>query len=261
MQWRAARKDRHTMKNSLALIACAAIFAAATIPRAAAQIPRLGDGRPNLSGIWQTLTTANIDLEDHSAQKDAPAGQSVVEGGLIPYQDSALDKKKENYRNRATADPEGKCDLPGVPRANYLGLPFQIFQGANSDKITILYEYAHTNRFIYMNGTSHPAGPIGWWMGDSRGRWEGDTLVVDNADFNDQTWFDRAGNYHSEDLHVVERYTLIDADHIDYEATIEDPKIFTRPWKLRTVLYRRIEKGLQILDYECYGFDYEKLYP
>jgi hypothetical protein len=170
-------------------------------------------------------------------------------------------KRKENYKNRATEDPETKCNLPGVPRVTYLGFPFQIFAGANSDKITILYEYAHTNRYIYTNGTDHPAGPIDWWMGDSRGHWEEDTLVVDNADFNDQTWFDRAGDFHSDQLHVIERYTPIDHDHIRYEATIEDAKVYTRPWKLSIILYRRLEDNFQLLDYECYGFDYEKYYP
>jgi hypothetical protein len=137
------------------------------------------DGKPNLSGTWQTLTTANGDFEDHSAKTGAPVGQRVVEGGVIPYQDWALEKRKENYRNRPAEDPEGKCDLPGVPRVTYLGFPFQIFQGAASDTITILYEYAHTSRFIYTNGTSHPPGQVRWWMGDARGHWEDDTLVVD----------------------------------------------------------------------------------
>jgi hypothetical protein len=224
-----------------------------------AQIPRTADGKPDLSGIWQAFNTANVDLQDHTAQKGEPAGQGVVEGNQIPYQPSALQKKKENYANRAAADPENKCFLPGVPRITYIGLPFQIFQ--KPDLVTMLYEHAHANRFIYTNGTPHPKGPIDWWMGDSRGHWEGDTLVVDNVHFNDQTWFDHAGNFHSEELHVVERYGLIDKDHINYEVRIEDPKVFTRPWNLSMVLYRRVEKNFQLLEYECYGFDVEKYYP
>jgi hypothetical protein len=224
-----------------------------------AQISRTADGKPDLSGIWQAFNTANVDLQDHSAQKGEPAGQSVVEGGEIPYQPWALQKKKENYANRASADPENKCFLPGVPRINYIGLPFQIFQ--RPDLVTMLYEHAHAYRFIYTNGTPHPKGPIDWWMGDSRGHWEGDTLVVDNVHFNDQTWFDHAGDFHSEELHVVERYSLIDKDHINYEVRIEDPKVFTRPWNLSMVLYRRVEKNFQLLEYECYGFDVEKYYP
>jgi hypothetical protein len=234
------------------------ILFAATSPLFA-QIPRIADGKPDLSGIWQALNTANIDLQDHVAQKGAPAGQSVVEGNEIPYQPWALAKKKENYADRATLDPENKCYLPGVPRVTYLGLPFQIFQ--RSDLVTVLYEHAHANRFIYTNGSSHPKGPIDWWMGDSRGHWEGDTLVVDNNNFNDQTWFDHAGDFHSDQLHVVERYSLRDADHIDYRATIEDPKVFTRPWNIDLVLYRHVEKSFQLLEYECYGFDREQYYP
>jgi hypothetical protein len=224
-------------------------------------IPRLSDGHPNLNGIWQTVNTADYDIQDHSAQKGVPGGQGIVTGNDIPYQPSALAKKKENYKNRATEDSEAKCFLLGVPRITYSGHPFQIFQGTASDKVTILYEYAHTNRFIYTKNTQHPAGPIEWWMGDSRGHWEGDTFVVDNVHFNDNTWFDKAGNYHSVELHVVERYNLIDADHIDYEATIEDPKVFTKPWKMDMILYRHKEKNFQLLDYECYAFDADEYYP
>lgn len=222
-------------------------------------LPRAADGKPNLAGIWQVLTPANFDIQDHRAQPGVPAGQGIVEGNEIPYQSWALTKKKENYNNRATADPEAKCYLPGVPRITYNGFPFQIFQ--DSKLITILYEYAHANRFVYTNGTTHPRGPIDWWLGDSRGHWEGDTLVVDVVHFNDETWFDHAGNFHSEDLHLTERYTLLDPDHINYQVTVEDPKVFTKPWNLSTILYRRREKNVQLLEYECYGFDLEKYYP
>jgi hypothetical protein len=224
-------------------------------------IPRLSDGHPNLNGIWQTVNTANYDIQDHAAQKGVPGGQGVVAGNEIPYQPWALAKKKENYKNRDTEDPEAKCYLLGVPRITYAGHPFQIFQGAASDKVTILYEYAHTNRFIYTKNTKHPAGPIEWWMGDSRGHWEGDTFVVDSVHFSDRTWFDEVGNFHSEEMHVVERYNLTDADHIDYEATIEDPKVFTKPWKMSMILYRHKEKNFQLLDYECYAFDVDEYYP
>jgi hypothetical protein len=240
-----------------ALLAAAMSIAAAQTPK----LPRLDDGKPNLSGIWQVLNSAAYDIQDHVAQKGVPPGQGVVEGNEIPYQPWALAKKKENYEKRATADPESKCYLLGVPRITYSGHPFQIFQGSGAPILTILYEYAHTNRFVYLNGSRHPEGPIEWWMGDSRGHWEGDTLVVDNIHFNDRTWFDRAGNFHSEDLHVIERYTLTDPDHILYQARIEDPKVFTRPWNMSMVLYRRTEKDVQLLDYECYSFDIEKYYP
>jgi hypothetical protein len=244
-------------RQYLSVIAAAAI----SLVTAAAQTPRLQDGKPNLNGYWQALNTANFDIQDHPARKGEPGGQGVVEGNEIPYQPWALAKKKENLNSRASLDSEAKCYQLGVPRITYSGHPFQIFQSAAADKITILYEYAHTNRFIYTKNTTHPRGPIEWWMGDSRGHWEGDTLVVDNVHFNDQTWFDEAGNFHSEDLHVVERYTLTDADHINYEVTIEDPKVFTKPWKMNMILYRHKEKNFQLLDYECYAFDDDQYYP
>jgi hypothetical protein len=245
--------------RSIVLIAAAVV----SLTTAAAQtaIPRLPDGKPNLNGYWQTLTAANFNIQDHAASKGIPGGQGIVEGNDIPYKPSALAKRDENFKHRDTLDTEAKCFQLGVPRITYSGHPFQIFQASNGPKITILYEYAHTNRFIYTNNTPHPRGPIEWWMGDSRGHWDGDTLVVDNVHFNDQTWFDEAGNFHSEDLHVVERYTLTDSDHINYEATIEDPKVFTKPWKISLILYRHKEKNFQLLDYECYAFGDDQYYP
>jgi len=225
----------------------------------AAAIPRTADGKPDLSGIWQAMNTAAWDIQDHAAQKGVPGGPGVVEGNEIPYKPEALAQKKKNYEQRATLDPETKCYLPGVPRITYMPYPFQIIQKPN--ELTILYEYVHTVRYIFANGTPHPKGPIEWWLGDSRGRWEGDTLVVDVVHFNDQTWFDRAGNFHSDALHVVERYSLTDPDHINYTVTIEDPKVFTRPWNMNMVLYRHKERNFQLYEYECYGFDFEKIYP
>ena len=225
----------------------------------AGTILRTRDGKPDLSGIWQVMNAAAWDIQDHSAQKGIPAAQGVVEGNEIPYQPWALAKKRANYEGRATLDPETRCYLPGVPRATYMPFPFQIVQVP--EMITILHEYVHATRYIYTNGTGHPPNQADLWMGDSRGSWEGDTLKVDVTHFNDQTWFDRAGNFHSEALHVVERYTLADRDHINYAATIEDPKVFTRPWTMSMILYRHTEKNFQLLDYECYGFDFEKYYP
>lgn len=217
--------------------------------------PRTADGHPNLQGIWQVLNTAAWDIQDHSAQLGVPAGQGVVEGNDIPYRPEALKKKQENFANRQTLDPEAKCYLPGVPRITYMPYPFQIVQ--SRDQVTILYEYIHTIRYVYMNGKPHPAGHIDWWMGDSRGRWDGNTLVVDVIHFNEDTWFDRAGNFHSDALHVVERYTPTSPDHILYEATIEDPKVFTRPWKMSMTLYRRKEPNVELLEYECYAYQFE----
>jgi hypothetical protein len=242
-----------------------AAFLASAAGRSAAQasIPRLSDGKPNFNGIWQSISGADVDLQDHIADKHAAGAQSVVEEREIPYLPAALKQLQNNFEKRSTEYPESaKCDLPGVPRITYArNLTFQIFQKPDGGKITVLYEFAEAHRFIYTNGTAHPPGHINWWMGDSRAKWEGDTLVVDSVDFNDATWFDHAGDYHSEALHVVEQYALVDADHIDYKVEIEDPKVYSNPWHIDLVLYRRKEKNFQLLDYVCYAFDLEKYYP
>jgi hypothetical protein len=224
-----------------------------------AAFPRTEDGKPDLSGFWQVMNTANFDIQDHTAREGVPGGQGVVEGNEIPYQPAALAKKNENFAKRATLDPETKCFMAGVPRITYMPFPFQIMQ--MSDMVAILYEYAYNIRYIHTNNSPHPDGPLDWWMGDSRGRWEGDTLVVDVIHFNDKTWFDRAGNYHSDALHVVERYTPVDRDRINYQVTIEDPKVFTRPWNMSMLLYRRTEKNFRLMEYACAGFKLEKYYP
>lgn len=233
----------------------AALMLLAAVPASAQTLPRMWDGKPDLNGIWQALTTANDDIQDHSARLGVPAGQGIVEGNEIPYQPWARAKKEENFKNRPTQDHEAKCFLLGVPRTMYAPFPFQIVQ--SPAYIAVFSEYAHTTRSIFMN-SEHPEGPIEWFMGDSRGRWEGDTLVVDVKYFTDQTWFDRAGNFHSADLHVVERYTMMTPDHIRYEATLEDPNVFTRPWKLSFVLYRRKEPNARVLEYECYAYAQEE---
>jgi len=222
-------------------------------------LARTADGHPDLSGVWQVVNTAAWNIQGHHAQKGVPGGLGVVEGDDIPYQPWAAAKQKQNYENRVTADPEGKCFLPGVPRIMYMPFPFQIVQ--TRERVTMLFEYVHAIRYVHMNGKKHPDGHIDWWLGDSRGRWEGDTLVVDVVHFNEDTWFDRAGNFHSDALHLVERYTPTGPDHIDYEVTVEDAKVFTRPWKMRMPLYRRKESNMQLLEYECYAFDWEKHYP
>jgi hypothetical protein len=225
----------------------------------AAAIPRTEDGKPDLSGIWQVLAPIASDIEPHQAREGVPASQGIVVGGDIPYQPWALEKRKENFANRATADTEANCFLPGVPRLTYMPFPFQIVQ--TPELFLMLHEYARAIRHIHTNGTEHPRGPIEWWLGDSRGKWDGDTLVVDTVHFTNQTWLDRSGNFHSDALHVVERFTPDGADHITYRATLEDPKVFTRPWDIETVLYRRKEKNVQLLEFNCYGFQHEGLYP
>ena len=176
-----------------------------------------------------------------------PAGRSVVDGGEIPYQPWAAVKKAENFANRATADPLSHCYLPGVPRIMYMEWPFQIFQ--TPTHVAMTFEWTQVYRLIYTNG-SKPADGIEFWMGDSRGRWDGDTLVVEVTNHNDRTWFDMAGNFHSEALKVVERYTLLDRDTLRYEATIEDPKVFTRPWKISMPMYRHKDMA-RLLEYQC----------
>ena len=232
---------------------------------ATSRAPRTPDGRPNLGGIWQALNPANWDIEAHVARPGppqlgallaAPAGAGVVDGGAIPYQPSAAAKRKENFEKRWTADPEAKCYLPGVPRATYLPFPFQIVQGTN--KIVMIYEFAAAVRTIHMDKV--PESPVDTWMGHSLGRWEGETLVVDVTGFNGLAWFDRAGNFQSDSLHVVERYTPRSNDVLDYEARIEDPTLYARPWTLRMPLYRRLEKDAQLYEFKCVEFSEELLY-
>jgi len=215
-------------------------------------VPRTSFGHPDLAGIWQTVNTAVWDVEAHSASLGVPAGQSVVPGGEIPYRESALAQREENYANRLTADPEAQCRMVGVPRSTYMPYPFQIVQ--TPMQVSILYEYVHTVRSIFLDSEHPEDWAIRYWMGDSRGRWEGDTLVVDVVNFTDETWFDRSGNFHSEALHVVERYTPTGPDHILYEVTIEDPEVFTEPWQMSMPLYRRQEADSRLLEYECYDY-------
>lgn len=250
----------------------AAAPAAATAPtrgQAAAATParpaRIA-GKPNFSGLWQAMSSANWDIQDHSTEPGPfyqlgaimaiPAGQGIVEGNEIPYRPEALVQRNLNRLNRWTADPEIKCYMPGLPRATYMPYPFQIVQG--TENIAFAYEYATSNRVVRM--TNHQKAPVPSWMGWSNGRWEGDTLVVEVTGNNDQTWFDRAGNFHSDEMKVTERYRLRNPDVIDYEATIEDPKTFTRPWKISLPLYRRLEKNAKILEFKCVEYAEELIY-
>jgi hypothetical protein len=215
--------------------------------------PRTSYDHPDLQGIWQVLNKAVWDVEDHSGRLGVPAGQGVVVGGSIPYRASAIAQRDDNFQNRLTADPEATCKMVGVPRITYMPHPFQIVQ--TPDQISILYEYAHGVRNIYMNSAhSNDFVELPPWMGDSRGHWEGDTLVVDVIHFTDQTWLDRSGNFHSAALHVVERYTRTGPDHILYEVTIEDPEVFTEPWQMSMPLYRLQEDNARLLEYECYAY-------
>ena len=248
------RLELRTVVVTLGAVLALAGCAAESPPEDSTYVPaRTPHGVPDLQGIWQVFTPANVNLLDHSAGSDGPAGQGVVEGNEIPYQDWAVTQQQEHFANRVELDPVRKCYLPGVPRATYMPHPFQIIQ--TEGHVVILYEYVHAQRRVYTNGTDHQED-IDAWMGDSRGRWEGDTLVVDVTNFNGFTWLDGVGNFHSDALHVVERYTRLGSDHMQYEATLEDPNVFTRPWTIRMLLYRRKEPGLQLFDYQCYAFDH-----
>jgi hypothetical protein len=228
--------------------------------------PRTADGKADLNGIWQALNSANWDLEGHAAAAGPmpllgavfakPAGLGVVEGDEIPYLPAAAARKKQNQANWMTLDPEVKCYLPGIPRATYLPYPFQIVQSQKT--ILISYEYAGAVRVINMEAPTK--APAESWMGWSNGRWEGDTLVIDVTSQNEETWFDRAGNFHSDALHVVERYTPRSADTLLYEATLEDPKVFSRPWKISMPLYRRVERNARLLEFRCVEFAEELMY-
>ncbi|MGA2713593.1 MAG: hypothetical protein ABSG41_10855 [Bryobacteraceae bacterium] len=258
--------------SAVDIVGLAAIAATLCLmPAASAQTPvaaktatpaprRLSDGKPDFNGIWEAMNTAAWDIQDHVGQLGIPPGLGVVEGNEIPYQPWALAKKKENFANRKTADlTEASCYLPGVPRITYMPYPFQIAQTAKA--IAFSYEFDHALRIIHMEGQHpDPNSFLDTWMGDARGHWEGDTLVVDSRNFNDQTWFDKAGNFHSEALHVVERYSLADPDHMNYEVTIDDPKVFTKAWKMSMPLYRRMEKDAKLLEYECVFYLQEEKY-
>jgi hypothetical protein len=283
---------RNRFKSSLIAtgIAAATVSAVVTVSmtRTTGQVSRTArtsDGKPNLSGVWQANNEANWDLQAHQARPGAvtqrgvypyayaevpaapvlalgaaagvPGSLGVVQGDAqIPYTPDALARKQENAAHWIDRDPELKCYLPGVPRAMYMPYPFQIVQ--SSTKIEMAYTFSNAARAIHLDKVEGP--PDDTWMGHSVGRWEGDTLVVDVTHFNDKTWFDRAGNFHSDALHVVERFTPITPDALRYEATIEDPKVFTRPWKIAMPLYRRLEPNIQLLDYPCIDFAEEFLY-
>ena len=224
------------------------LLVAALAVTASAQLPRTADGKPDLQGIWQAQSRAAYDLEDHPAREGMPGGRSVVEGGSIPYLPAAAARRLNNYTNRAKLDPLGKCYLPGVPRIMYMQYPFQIFQ--TPEHIAITFEWSSVFRLIYTNGKPPLRDGIDSWMGDSRGHWDGDTLVVNVTEINDKTWFDMAGDDHSGALTLVERYTLLDPDTIRYEVTFQDPKTFSKPWKISLPLVR--QKNLdRLYEYEC----------
>ena len=243
-------------------------------------IPRTPTGRPDFNGLWQALGNAHWNIEPHAASAglelqpgpvvpvpateivhmgtlaSVPSHWGVVEGGVIPYLPQALVRRNENRENWAERDPEVKCYLPGVPRANYMPFPFQIFQ--SESHFFMAYEFAGAVRNVYLEDPGPPQ--VDSWMGQSVGHWEGDTFVVVANGFNDQTWFDRAGNHHSWQMTVTERYTLMDRDHIMYEATMEDPETFSRPWTIRMPLYRHVDPNARLGQFKCVEFVEELMY-
>ena len=268
-------RTRVYASGGLALVAVVVLVLALGVDRSSGQgtrTARTADGKPNLSGIWQVMNTANWDLLAHGMRPavaqpgvyadypvlaapvvalgsvgGVPPGASVVEGNEIPYKPEAAARKKENAEHWLDRDPEVRCYMPGIPRAMYLPYPFQVTQGTN--RIQMVFAYANASRTIYLD--TAPAPPADKWMGHSVGRWEGDTLVVDVTNFNDRTWFSRAGDFHSDALHVVERFTPLTPDALRYEVTIEDPNVFTRPWKMNMVLYRHLDENATLMDYRC----------
>jgi len=230
--------------------------------------PVISSDPPDLSGIWQTMNTASWNLEGHTASKmpvtnilgalgGIPAGMSVVEGGEIPYLPEALEKRDQNRSDWTNLDPVAKCYIPGVPRSTYMPWPFQILQ--TDTEIFVAYEFGSNSRTIFMDRPGTEA-PLPSWMGYSLGHWEGETLVVNVTKQVPDTWLDASGNYHGPNLVVEERYTLIDENHMQYEATIDDPDVFSRPWKIKIPLYRRMEDGARLLEYKCVEFGEDLLY-
>jgi len=246
----------------IAAAAALALAGASSTAVMAQEVERI-DGHPNINGVWQALNEANWDLEPHNSETNPvaerqvgaigaiPAGLGVVEGGEIPYLPEAKAQRDENRKNRIKDDPEAACYLPGIPRATYMNYPFQIIQG-NNDDILMVYSYASANRVVQIGEIGIP--PIDTWMGTSYGQWEGDTLVVTTLAQNGETWLDRAGNFLAPTSTVVERFTPKGANHMDYEVTIEDPNLYSKPWKFSMPLYRRVEDNAQLLEFKCVPF-------
>src|SRR5580693_7762989 len=241
--------NTHRLATITALALSSALIATPQSGLSSSQqpLPRTADGKPDLQGIWEASSSAAADLQEHAAALNMLAGPSVVAGGTIPYQPWAAKKKAENFQNRQTADPLSKCYMPGVPRIMYLDFPFQIFETPKA--VTMAFEWELDYRLIYTDGSAHPTD-ADFWMGDSRAHWEGDTLVVDVSNINDKTWFDMAGDFHSDALHVVERYHMSDHDTIQYQATMEDSKVFTKPWTINIALHRRTDRD-RLFEYVC----------
>jgi hypothetical protein len=255
------QSNRPSSRSRWLVVALLGAFALAGDAYAAKDsLPRLASGKPDFSGIWQTTSSADFDLEPHIGRKDAPPSAGVVDGNGIPYLPAALEQRKKNFEKRDSLDPRLRCWILGTPRGIYYPEPFQIFQRERD--LTLVFEFGHAVRTINTNGTLHPKVTDNeFYLGDSRATWDGDTLVVDVTDFNSETWLDRAGNFHSNALHVVEHWKLLDANTIEYKATLEDPQVYSKPWSLTVYLYRHREPNFQLIENYCFTRDYDKFYP
>ena len=260
-------RDRRRRERLVATVATLVVVTAAAVQAQDYRAPRTSDGEPDLGGIWQALGSAHWDIEGHAARMGPivelgalgaiPGGLGIVEGGEIPYTAAARAKQQENLAQWWKLDPAIKCFMPGIPRANYMPFPFQIVQ--TPENVIFAYEFASASRIVYMNRPDFES-PGDNWMGHSRGHWEGETLVIDVSAQVPDTWLDSSGNHHSEEIHVLERYSAIGPDHLLYEATITDPKTYTRPWKVSFPLYRRIDENMQLLDFKCVVFAEQLMY-
>jgi hypothetical protein len=258
-------KDRLPAGILSAAMIAACMQAAAPLARAQDYtLDRNRYGHPDFEGIWQVLDPApHFNIEAHGASYGVPAGLGIITDpadGKIPYTASGLTRRDANRAN-AAADPIARCFKPGVPHMMYLPFPFQIVQSENF--LTIMSEYVHNTRFIFLNRGDHfGEGEIDLWNGDSVGTFEGDSLVTDVFNFHPDVWLDRSGNHAGgPTLRVNERFTLIDADTIRYEATLTDPEDFTQPWTIETYLYRHKDPSKQILEYECHAYAENALGP
>ena len=256
-----------TMMGVTAVAALAVLFLTVQAGAQNYRAPRTADGQPDLNGIWQAVGSANYDIEGHAATFSPsletgalgaiPAGLGVVQGGELPYKQSALAQRQANRENQLLYDPAVRCYMPGIPRANYMPFPFQIVQTA--EYILFAYEFASASRIVYMARPDFEA-PADAWMGHSRGRWNGETLVINVTDQVPQTWFDRSGNYHSNGIRVEERFTAMSENHLIYEATITDPDVYERPFTIKLPLYRRVDENMQLLEFKCVEFVEELMY-
>ena len=266
-------RTRGLFRNGVLAVAAAAVAAVLTMTvqpvagQSTYRAERTADGHPDLNGIWQAIGASHWDIEGHAARPGPvvemaalgaiPGGLGIVVGGEIPYRPEARAAQQQNLESWLDRDPVVKCYMPGVPRATYMPYPFQIVQ--TPEYVLMAYEFASASRIVYMDRPEMES-PVNTWMGHSRGSWDGETLEVDVTSQVGDTWLDSSGNHHSDQLHVVERYTALSEDHLMYEATIEDPAVYTRPWQVRLPLYRRIDDNMQLLEFKCVEFAEELMY-